>query len=123
MADIIFEGKVVSETVIEYVVSSNRSKNHRWIRIVQVLVAIIVSSILFSLHFYFITGTFLLLLVATILLYESSCVVEESILIVRDFGIQLRQKYHNGNEITKVIILLYIFRNKIINFVVFVVYR
>ena len=49
--------------------------------------------------------------VLIIILYQNWSVSEESVLILRDFGIQLRMKYANGSESTR-----FLERDKIASF-------
>ena len=103
MNPINFEEKLISEIVIEYVVTK-RPKSYQLSHIALLVVIVTVFSILTYkgiVHIYFIVAL-LLSAAATAWLYNTSNVTEESILIIRDFGIQLRQKYYHGNEITKV---------------------
>lgn len=101
---VIFEEKLVSETVTEFVVSI-RTKSNQLRRIILLSFLFIPLTILVYygiLQIYLVVALLITLGLLTSL-YNSSCVTEESILIVRDFGIQLRQKYYNRKEVTKVV--------------------
>jgi len=105
MNHINFEEKLISEIVLEFVVSK-RIKSYQRSEIFLLLFVLItfLSFLTYNdiVHIYTI-AEILLLIITMNWLYNLSNVIEESILIIRDFGIQLRQKYYYGNEVTKVI--------------------
>lgn len=97
-----FQESKVSDTVNEfrafYISRSYLWESLYWLSPCAILVAGIVlapSTILFTLL------GFAILLMSWLF---SSQVVEESVLIIKDFGIQLRIKYRTGSEETKVFI-------------------
>jgi hypothetical protein len=97
-----FHERVVSETLTEYISYSNDSTEY--ILVLFVGLVLFIFSVLVYLNAISTTLTTfsLVLLIAIILIYQSNYVVEESILIIQDFGIQLRQKCSNSSEVTKV---------------------
>jgi hypothetical protein len=91
--------KISSETVVEYSCEEIKSKYY----VYYYLIEIFASFIVFKLYGISWILVFILSLILCINILQRYIVVEESALIIRDFGIQLRRKYWSGNEKVQVL--------------------
>ena len=102
-----FKEKLVSENVLEYSATIETSDNSLQSQFILVIIALSVT-LCFSYIFHLSLTLFIIILTTTLTisylirnLYYSYSICEESILIIQDFGLQLKSKTKNGYEKTK----------------------
>lgn len=90
--------KHLSEKVIEFR-AIRRKRDYTDIILVILIIMLLLASVVFdlSMQLQIISS----IIITLIILLHRYYVIEESILIIRDFGIQLRSKYASGTEFTK----------------------
>jgi glycopeptide antibiotics resistance protein len=98
---IYFSEKLVSENVTEFVAEKKSYNNFLVLLpfVVFVTIAFITISV-YRKSYVFLAALCFILLISISLYFNS--IQEESILVIQDFGIQLRRKYQSGREETKV---------------------
>lgn len=104
--NILFEERKLSNAVIEFKAIRKSNSNIAILVLGTTTMLLLITSIFWSLSIKLYIITCIIIII--VIINHRSYVVEESILVIKDFGVQLRRKYASGSEYTE-----FLERNKI----------
>lgn len=105
MKDVLWQESHLSDTVIEFKAIRQRKDSTETI-LALLIIALLVTSVILTVPIY--VHILSSVTIFCIMISHRNHIVEESVLVVRDFGVQLKQKDASGSEHTK-----FLDRNKV----------